>query len=84
MYALSHDFGLLELTVPGDIRPKVLYGTMKAAQVRMVRLLDDYHLTLRQMGMATQLLFTAIVTLMKVAILLTYLRKLLFLMRDEI
>jgi hypothetical protein len=28
-----------------------------------------------QMGMSTQLLFTAIITLMKVAILLTYLRK---------
>ncbi|KAF1942315.1 hypothetical protein EJ02DRAFT_345760 [Clathrospora elynae] len=41
-----------------DIRPQILYGKMKAAQ----------------MGMATQLLFTAIVTLMKVAILLTYLR----------
>ncbi|KAF2689632.1 hypothetical protein K458DRAFT_439887 [Lentithecium fluviatile CBS 122367] len=41
-----------------DIRPKILYGAMKAAQ----------------MGMATQLLFTAIITLMEVPILLTYLR----------
>ncbi|KAF2628780.1 hypothetical protein BU25DRAFT_466602, partial [Macroventuria anomochaeta] len=41
-----------------DIRPQILYASMKAAQ----------------MGMATQLLFTAIITLMKVAILLTYLR----------
>ncbi|KAF3048550.1 hypothetical protein E8E11_009603 [Didymella keratinophila] len=40
-----------------DIPPQLLYGTMKAAQ----------------MGMSTQLLFTAIITLMKVAILLTYL-----------
>ncbi|KAL1604335.1 hypothetical protein SLS59_004131 [Nothophoma quercina] len=41
-----------------DIHPEILYSSMKAAQ----------------MGMATQLLFTTIVTLMKVAILLTYLR----------
>ncbi|KAL1652411.1 hypothetical protein SLS61_005013 [Didymella pomorum] len=40
-----------------DIPPQLLYGSMKAAQ----------------MGMSTQLLFTAIITLMKVAILLTYL-----------
>jgi hypothetical protein len=32
-------------------------------------------LTAWQMGMSSQLLFTAIITLMKVAILLTYLRK---------
>ncbi|KAF2852107.1 hypothetical protein T440DRAFT_393792 [Plenodomus tracheiphilus IPT5] len=42
-----------------DIKPEILYGTITAS---------------KQMGMATQLLFTAIVTLMKVAILLTYLR----------
>ncbi|KAI4943455.1 hypothetical protein J4E91_009365 [Alternaria rosae] len=41
-----------------DIKPLRLFGTMKAAQ----------------MGMATQLLFTAIITFMKVAILLTYIR----------
>ncbi|KAH7412024.1 hypothetical protein DE146DRAFT_263486 [Phaeosphaeria sp. MPI-PUGE-AT-0046c] len=41
-----------------DIHPIKLYGKMPAAQ----------------MGMATQLCFTAIITLMKVAILLTYLR----------
>ncbi|KAL6709653.1 hypothetical protein ACN47E_001081 [Coniothyrium glycines] len=41
-----------------DIRPEILYNTMKAAQ----------------MGMAAQLLFTTIVGLMKIAILLTYLR----------
>jgi hypothetical protein len=35
----------------------------------------DNQLTAPQMGMSTQLLFTTIVTLMKVAILLTYLRK---------
>ncbi|USP74052.1 hypothetical protein yc1106_01326 [Curvularia clavata] len=41
-----------------DIHPEKLYGANKAAQ----------------MGMATQLLFTAIATFMKVAILLTYIR----------
>ncbi|KAI4664705.1 uncharacterized protein J4E79_003003 [Alternaria viburni] len=41
-----------------DVRPERLFGTMKAAQ----------------MGMSTQLLFTAIITFMKVAILLTYIR----------
>ncbi|OAL02110.1 hypothetical protein IQ06DRAFT_346705 [Phaeosphaeriaceae sp. SRC1lsM3a] len=41
-----------------DIHPTKLYGKMAAAQ----------------MGMASQLCFTAIITLMKVAILLTYLR----------
>ncbi|KAL1799857.1 hypothetical protein ACET3X_000199 [Alternaria dauci] len=41
-----------------DISPSRLSGTMKSAQ----------------MGMATQLLFTAIITFMKVAILLTYFR----------
>ncbi|CAG5150169.1 uncharacterized protein ALTATR162_LOCUS2568 [Alternaria atra] len=41
-----------------DIRPLRLFGTMKAAQ----------------MGMSSQLLFTAIITFMKVAILLTYIR----------
>jgi len=35
----------------------------------------DNQLNASQMGMTTQLLYTAIVTLMKVAILLTYLRK---------
>ncbi|KAH3977062.1 hypothetical protein HBH51_078270 [Parastagonospora nodorum] len=41
-----------------DIKPIKLYGKMQAAQ----------------MGMASQLLFTSIITLMKVAILMTYLR----------
>ncbi|KAJ6194169.1 hypothetical protein J3E72DRAFT_397492 [Bipolaris maydis] len=41
-----------------DIHPEKLYGSMKAAQ----------------MGLATQLLFTAITAFMKVAILLTYIR----------
>ncbi|KAH6633208.1 hypothetical protein C7974DRAFT_167617 [Boeremia exigua] len=41
-----------------DIHPQILYASMKAAQ----------------MGMATQLLFTVVITLMKVAILLTYMR----------
>ncbi|CAN9098189.1 unnamed protein product [Alternaria alternata] len=41
-----------------DIRPSRLFGTMKSAQ----------------MGMSSQLLFTAIITFMKVAILLTYIR----------
>ncbi|KAH8691763.1 hypothetical protein GQ44DRAFT_719929 [Phaeosphaeriaceae sp. PMI808] len=41
-----------------DVPPKELYGSIKASQ----------------MGLAQQLLFTAIITLMKIAILLTYLR----------
>ncbi|KAF2025151.1 hypothetical protein EK21DRAFT_77115 [Setomelanomma holmii] len=41
-----------------DLKPQIMYGKIRAAQ----------------MSMANQLLFTAIVTLMKVAILLTYLR----------
>lgn len=47
---------------------------MKAAQVKLTNIYDDQSNSF-QMGMATQLLFTAIITLMKVAILLTYLRK---------
>jgi hypothetical protein len=48
---------------------------MKAAQVCVLKIVNDCQLMVRQMGMSTQLLFTVIVTLMKCAILLTYLRK---------
>ncbi|KAH7067240.1 hypothetical protein BKA63DRAFT_581953 [Paraphoma chrysanthemicola] len=41
-----------------DLRPEIMYGTIRAAQ----------------MSMAYQLMFTAVITLMKVAILLTYLK----------
>ncbi|KAF1929973.1 uncharacterized protein M421DRAFT_381924 [Didymella exigua CBS 183.55] len=41
-----------------DVPPQILFGTLKSAQ----------------MGMASQLLFTVLITLMKTAILLTYLR----------
>lgn len=66
---------MLRLTLVGDIRPQILYGSMKAAQVCVLKIVNNYQLMVRQMGMSTQLLFTVIVTLMKCAILLTYLRK---------
>lgn len=66
---------MLRLTVVGDIRPQILYGSMKAAQVCVFKITNDCQLMVRQMGMSTQLLFTVIITLMKCAILLTYLRK---------
>lgn len=72
-----HNIGMQKLIPSGDIHPKILYGSMKAAQVRRIQSVRGNQLTVRQMGMATQLMFTAIITLMKVAILLTYLRKLL-------
>ncbi|KAL5118778.1 hypothetical protein ACEQ8H_003281 [Pleosporales sp. CAS-2024a] len=53
-----------------DIYPSNLYGKMRAAQASSVS-----WVSILFMGMSTQLLFTVIITLIKVAILMTYLRE---------